>query len=105
MGLLRRANHGRPIARILVGSQRNLASRSPQSPPLFTMGGATTVDPTIARMTEQDTTPWYKKPNLRMLYLLMFPTCIGIEMTSGWVWKELCQDTGTQRDFPDLIRL
>ncbi|KAI0832893.1 hexose transporter [Trametes gibbosa] len=33
---------------------------------------------------QQDHVPWYKKRNLRMLYILMFPTCIGIEMTSGF---------------------
>lgn len=32
---------------------------------------------------QQDKVPWYKKRNLCMLYILMFPTCIGIEMTSG----------------------
>ncbi|KAF8887256.1 hexose transporter [Gymnopilus junonius] len=31
-----------------------------------------------------DTTPWYRKPNLRLLYLILFPTCIGVEMTSGF---------------------
>ncbi|KAH9854869.1 hexose transporter [Lenzites betulinus] len=33
---------------------------------------------------QQDKVPWYKKRNLCMLYILMFPTCIGIEMTSGF---------------------
>ncbi|KAI0329657.1 hexose transporter [Cubamyces sp. BRFM 1775] len=41
-------------------------------------------DNPINRLVEKDTVPWYKKPNLRMLYILMFPTCIGIEMTSGF---------------------
>ncbi|TCD64791.1 hypothetical protein EIP91_003628 [Steccherinum ochraceum] len=41
-------------------------------------------DNLIARMVADDKTPWYRKPNLRLLYLLMFPTCIGIEMTSGF---------------------
>ncbi|CAJ2509990.1 Uu.00g058900.m01.CDS01 [Anthostomella pinea] len=27
---------------------------------------------------------WYKKPNLRLLYLMLFPTYIGIELTSGF---------------------
>jgi len=31
-----------------------------------------------------DPIPWYKKPNLRGLYLLLFPCVIGIEMTSGF---------------------
>ncbi|KAG6902212.1 hypothetical protein C0995_003044 [Termitomyces sp. Mi166 len=41
-------------------------------------------DPIVTRLAELDETPWYKKPNLRLLYLLMFPTCIGVEMTSGF---------------------
>lgn len=41
-------------------------------------------DPIVSRLAELDETPWYKKPNLRLLYLLMFPTCIGVEMTSGF---------------------
>jgi len=42
------------------------------------------VDPIVSRLAELDETPWYRKPNLRLLYLLMFPTCIGVEMTSGF---------------------
>lgn len=42
-------------------------------------------DNLISRLIAEDKTPWYKKPNLRLLYFLMFPTCIGIEMTSGYV--------------------
>ena len=42
-------------------------------------------DALVSRLAAQDTTPWYKRPNLRMLYLLFFPTCIGVEMTSGYV--------------------
>ncbi|KAI0690854.1 hexose transporter [Cytidiella melzeri] len=38
----------------------------------------------MARMLAEDRVPWYQKRNLRMLYLVMFPTCIGIEMTSGF---------------------
>lgn len=41
-------------------------------------------DPIVTRMVEEDKTPWYKKPNLRLLYLLLFPTCMGVEMTSGF---------------------
>ena len=46
-------------------------------------GGGNQTDAVISRMAEEDKTPWYLKRNLRNLYLLMFPTCIGIEMTSG----------------------
>ncbi|KAH0588215.1 hypothetical protein H2248_006927 [Termitomyces sp. 'cryptogamus'] len=37
----------------------------------------------VTRLAEQDRRPWYKKRNLRLLYLLMFPACLGVEMTSG----------------------
>jgi len=48
------------------------------SPP----GGET--DPTLSRLVAQDKTPWYKKRNLRTMYLFMLPATIGIEMTSGF---------------------
>ncbi|KAK0207086.1 general substrate transporter [Desarmillaria ectypa] len=38
----------------------------------------------VSRLAAQDKTPWYRKPNLRLLYSLLFPTCIGVEMTSGF---------------------
>ncbi|KAH7418568.1 putative MFS sugar transporter [Cadophora sp. MPI-SDFR-AT-0126] len=41
-------------------------------------------DPVLTRLIEGDHTPWYKKKNLRKLYLLLFPTCMGIEITSGF---------------------
>lgn len=43
-----------------------------------------TSDPILTRLANEDKVPWYKKPNLRLLYLLLFPTCMGIEMTSGF---------------------
>ncbi|KAI9574344.1 general substrate transporter [Boletus coccyginus] len=41
-------------------------------------------DAIVSRLAQHDKVPWYKKPNLRLLYLLMFPTCLGVEMTSGF---------------------
>ncbi|KAI9574394.1 general substrate transporter [Boletus coccyginus] len=38
----------------------------------------------VSRLAKQDNIPWYSKPNLRLLYFLMFPTCLGVEMTSGF---------------------
>ncbi|CAK7235365.1 hypothetical protein SBRCBS47491_009268 [Sporothrix bragantina] len=38
----------------------------------------------LHRMAMEDPIPWYRKPNLRSLYLLLFPCVIGIEMTSGF---------------------
>ena len=43
-------------------------------------------DRIVSRFAEQDKVPWYRKPNLRLLYFLMAPTCIGVEMTSGQVF-------------------
>ncbi|OJD36585.1 mfs sugar transporter [Diplodia corticola] len=41
-------------------------------------------DPILQRMADEDKMPWYKKPNMRKLYFLLFPTCMGVEMTSGF---------------------
>ncbi|KAI8631614.1 general substrate transporter [Xylariaceae sp. FL1651] len=41
-------------------------------------------DPILTRLANEDKVPWYRKPNLRLLYLLLFPTCMGIELTSGF---------------------
>ncbi|KAK8055687.1 hypothetical protein PG993_000914 [Apiospora rasikravindrae] len=41
-------------------------------------------DPLIATIVAGDRTPWYKKPNLRILYLWLFICCMGVEMTSGF---------------------
>ena len=43
-----------------------------------------TSDPIITRMVAEDKVPWYKKPNLRMMYLWLFCCCMGVEMTSGF---------------------
>ncbi|KAF2271335.1 hexose transporter-like protein [Westerdykella ornata] len=45
---------------------------------------ATAAEPVLTRLVQQDFMPWYRKPNLRTLYMLLLPTCIGIEMTSGF---------------------
>lgn len=41
-------------------------------------------NPIIQKAAQEDPVPWYKKPNLRSLYLMLFPTCMGIELTSGF---------------------
>lgn len=41
-------------------------------------------DPVLTRIIEEDTTPWYRKKNLRALYVLLYFTCMGIEITSGF---------------------
>jgi hypothetical protein len=33
-------------------------------------------DPILSRAIEEDKVAWYKKPNLRILYILLFPTCM-----------------------------
>eukprot|EP00753_Platysulcus_tardus_P021560 PLAT9041.5.p1 GENE.PLAT9041.5~~PLAT9041.5.p1 ORF type:complete len:397 (-),score=-80.73 PLAT9041.5:175-1338(-) len=40
--------------------------------------------PLVTRLAKQDKVPWYEKPNLRRLYFVLFPTCLGVEMTSGF---------------------
>ncbi|KAI9375768.1 putative MFS sugar transporter [Aspergillus egyptiacus] len=41
-------------------------------------------EPILETLIANDRTPWYKKPNLRYLYLILFPACMGIEITSGF---------------------
>ncbi|KAH8704403.1 general substrate transporter [Phaeosphaeriaceae sp. PMI808] len=41
-------------------------------------------DPIVTRMVEQDKVPWYKKPNLRVMYFYLFLCCMGVEITSGF---------------------
>jgi MFS family permease len=41
-------------------------------------------DPMLTRLLEDDRTPWYRKRNLRSLYLVLFPAAMGIEITSGF---------------------
>lgn len=53
-------------------------------PPIGNASKANQVEPVLTRLVEQDTVPWYRKRNLRVLYALLLPTCIGIEMTSGF---------------------
>ncbi|KAJ4331624.1 hypothetical protein N0V87_009022 [Didymella glomerata] len=43
-----------------------------------------TSDPILTRMVAEDKVPWYKKPNLRLMYLWLFLCCMGVEMTSGF---------------------
>lgn len=50
--------------------------------PVAAVGHA--ADPILTRIVQQDLVPWYKKPNLRNLYFLLLPVCIGIEITSGF---------------------
>lgn len=41
-------------------------------------------DPIISRLANEDKKWFYQKPNLLYLYLMLFPTCMGIELTSGF---------------------
>jgi len=41
-------------------------------------------EPIITRLVNEDKKPFWKKPNLLYLYLMLFPTCMGIELTSGF---------------------
>ena len=44
----------------------------------------TAADPIVTRLVKEDRVPWYKKPNLRLMYLWLFTCCMGVEMTSGF---------------------
>ncbi|KAM7198534.1 general substrate transporter [Rhypophila sp. PSN 637] len=44
----------------------------------------TAADPIVTRLVAEDKVPWYKKPNLRYMYLWLFLCCMGVEMTSGF---------------------
>lgn len=41
-------------------------------------------DPIITRLASEDKKWFFQKPNLFYLYLMLFPTCMGIELTSGF---------------------
>jgi hypothetical protein len=43
-----------------------------------------TGDAIVTRLVEEDRVPWYKKKNLRYMYLWLFLCCMGVEMTSGF---------------------
>lgn len=38
----------------------------------------------IHHLLELDKTPWYRKTNLRRLYMFLVPSALGVEMTSGY---------------------
>ena len=40
--------------------------------------------PILQQLADADPVPWCKKPNLRYLYMMLLPTCMGIEITSGF---------------------
>lgn len=42
------------------------------------------VDMLLSELAAQDRTPWYRKPNLRKLYLLFIGSVLCIETTSGY---------------------
>lgn len=51
------------------------------------MGGAGVsgaADPVLTRLVAGDHLSWYQKKNLRVLYVLLFFSCMGIELTSGF---------------------
>jgi hypothetical protein len=49
------------------------------------MGGTVGLsDPILTRIVEEDKVKWFKKPNLRLMYVCLFLCCMGVEMTSGF---------------------
>ncbi|KAH6651694.1 general substrate transporter [Truncatella angustata] len=62
-----------------------MASKLHQKADLTAAGNTgASADPIVTRLAKEDKVPWYKKPNLRSLYFMLFPTCMGIELTSGF---------------------
>lgn len=41
-------------------------------------------DPVVTQLANEDKVRWYKKPNLRVMYIYLFLCCMGVEMTSGF---------------------
>ncbi|KAF2014545.1 general substrate transporter [Aaosphaeria arxii CBS 175.79] len=41
-------------------------------------------DPRLTNIANADTKKWYRKQNLRLLYLTLVPCALGVEMTSGY---------------------
>lgn len=41
-------------------------------------------EPALEILLAEDRTPWFKKPHLRRLYMILFAACMGIEITSGF---------------------
>ena len=41
-------------------------------------------EPIVTQIANEDKVAWYRKPNLRNLYFILFPACMGIELTSGF---------------------
>lgn len=44
----------------------------------------TTADPIVTRLVQEDKVPWYKKRNLRLMYVWLFTCCMCVEATSGF---------------------
>ncbi|KAI0130308.1 general substrate transporter [Xylariales sp. AK1849] len=58
--------------------------KPPRLDPASTGTTGASSDPIITRLVNEDKVKWFKKPNLRSLYFLLFPACMGIELTSGF---------------------
>lgn len=41
-------------------------------------------DPVVTQIANEDPVKWFKKPNLRIMYIYLFLCCMGVEMTSGF---------------------
>ncbi|KAK4034783.1 hypothetical protein C8A01DRAFT_38772 [Parachaetomium inaequale] len=52
--------------------------------PAMKVNVGTSADPIVTRLVQEDKVMWYKKPNLRFMYIFLFLCCMGVEMTSGF---------------------
>jgi len=41
-------------------------------------------DPVVTQIANEDPVKWFKKPNLRTMYIYLFICCMGVEITSGF---------------------
>jgi hypothetical protein len=37
----------------------------------------------VSRLLAEDKVPWYRKKNLRRLYMFLMPSALGVEITTG----------------------
>lgn len=82
---------GRPTLELVVARRFNIAffSSRTSSPSIIhrlkvNMATTNVDEGIVTRLASQDKVVWYRKPNLRYLYFMLIPTCMGIQITSGF---------------------
>jgi hypothetical protein len=67
-----------------VDTVLSFANSLPNPAKTANMGGGGENSPIINEIVKNDNVPWYRKPNLRSLYLWLVPFAFFIESTSGF---------------------